>query len=387
MTVQDLTEKYGISEAELYVYAYKHLKNFKKREAKEQTWKFSRTALRQLDWLLANERQQCDQTDKADDKPATKTDDFWPHDPTEDEPDDSKVAPPMIEAGTEKEENVYISMRTEEQNAWEEEKIEMTARMEAMQQELASLRHAHLTRERDAAEKQAELLAKAIHEKQLAESKIAVMKEDTASVKHLTAVRIKELEERNASLEEQLKETHTQLSDSLEELVNAQQTIQQITETANKEGAEQKLKLLDADHRQNELYKAIHEKELALAEEKEKTQAILEKYNASLLRIGEIIGKVEKARQRMKEISAEFDMYINTDTEEEEIVKTSIPSIEETIEKPEQTTAPVQQQQQPVNLETVEVLGKPLHAIYPEHSPQERATAKPSIWRKIASFF
>ncbi len=396
MTVQELEKKYGINEAELYVYAYNHLKCFKNPEIKEQGWKYSGAALRQLDWLLAKEVQKENEMPK-------KEDDDW-RDPTEDEPDGTEVPMPKAEPELIKEAELktetvmpqkekeipYADKPDEKIAAWEEEKFEMEARLKAMQQELTQLRKTHLTTQRDSAEKQAELLAKAIHEKQLAESKIAVIKEDAASVKHLTNVRIKELEERNESLEHELKEMHAERATINEELKKVRQNAQEITEEADAKCSQQWLKLHEAERKQDELFKVIHEKEIALAEEKERTHNLLEKYNTALLRIGEIVGKIEKARVRMREISAEFDMYVNMDMEKkpEQLNEASGPSqIEE--KKVEQIqAAPVQQQiPKAPNPETVKVLGKPLHEIYPEKSPQEQAIAKQGIWRKIASFF
>ena len=392
MTMADLAEKYGMSEAELYVYAFNHLKSFRNQE--QQTGAFPALTLHQLDHLLMSEAQ------KKDDL-SLKDNDEWAHDPTEDEPDDREVAPPMIEPEQVKEErNIEDAPKrlndeepphatTESWETWG--KSEMIARMEAMKQELEALRQNHLDAQSSAAEKQAELLAKAIHEKQLAESKIATIKEDAASVKHLSNIRIKELEERNDTLEKQLKDTHEELNNSIEELIKAQHMIQETKDSANKKGAQQALQLLDAEHRQNELYKAIHEKEIALTEEKEKTQDLLEKYNAALLRIGEIVSKIEKARTRIREIGAEFDVYVNADiiaeAEETDSEPTTIAMVEAGKTETYQMETPIQPLSQSPNPKTLNVLGKPLHEIYPDRTPQEKTHTTLNIWHKIASFF
>lgn len=340
---------------------------------------------------------------KRDETPPKISDD-WTHDPTEEEPDDNDVAPPMIEPEEiqEKIANAQanrasqcraILERREREEAERQErdtegKSEMAARIEALQQELTALRQTHLTVQSDTALKQNELLTKAIREKQIAESQIALMKEDVASVKHLSNVRIKELEERNAVLEKQLKETQIELNNTVENLIKSQHTIQDITATANKEGAQQKLQLLDAQHQQDELYKALHEKEMAVTEEKEKAQALMEKYNGALQRMGEMIRKIEKARMRMSEISAEFDVYLH---DEDMMLKTETTSEESPVTismggtKVKSDPAASSLQCTPtLNPETVEVLGKPLHEIHSENSPP---ALKPNIWRKIASFF
>ena len=424
MTAKELAEKYGMCEADLYAYASTHLKNYKKRGT-TQTGKLSGSALRQLDWLLMDEEKQNDEVDKIEamKEPAPKTDD-WP-DPTDDEPDETEVEPPLVEPETtkgkqgqkfisieekpesevtktalEKEEPVMEEKRKPQalselaEKAWEKEKNEMYARMEEMQQELAALRHTNLKMQSSTAEKQAELLAKTIQERQLAEERIAVMKQDAESVKHLSNVRIKELEDRNESLEEQVKAAHNELTSVSDELLAAQRVIQEIKDNANKQGAQQKLEILDAQHKQDELFKIIHEKEIALTEEKEKSQEILEKYNGALMRMGEMIGKIEKARTRMRELSAEFDMYVSSDmaSEAKELAEAPKPVTAVEEKKPEQLTVPPVQEQIPIpqapNPETIEVCGKPLHEIYPETSPQQKEQAqKPSLWRKIASFF
>lgn len=385
MTVQDLTKKYGMSEVELYMYAFTNLKSFKNRETKKQTWKLAGEELRQLDWLLASSVQK---KDEMPSKKEDKDDDWTTYDPTEDEPDDSEVPTPMIAPDDVEKE---LDINSDVPSSWEEEKGEMAARIEALQQELDSLRQTHLTMQSDTATKQTELLAKAIHEKQLAETKIAVIKEDIMTVKHLSNVRIKELEERNAILEKQLKDAHIELNNTVENLIKSQHTIQEITDAANKDGAQQKLQLLDAQHQQDELYKAIHEKEIALSEEKEKTQTLMEKYNGALQRIGEIIRKIEKSRARMREISAEFDVYIN-DAEmmpEAEIVTAQQPgtvvvdNVNKT--KPELAATSLQPLKTPASA-PLEVLGKPLTETQAEHH-QEQVIPKPNIWRKIASFF
>ena len=375
MKVQDLTEKYGMSEVELYVYAFNHLKNFKKRETQEQTWKLSDSALRQLDWLLSSGAEKTE-----NEMPPKDTDDDWTHDPTEDEPDDSQVPPPMIE---EPKDQALAAIDTQEE--WNEEKSEMKARIEALQQELASLRQTHLAMQSDTANKQTELLAKAIHEKQVAESKIAALKEDAASVKHLSNIRIKELEQRNSVLEKQLKDNQIELNTAVEKLIKSQHAIQEVTDAANKEGAAQKLELLEAQHLQDDLYKAIHEKEIALTEEKEKAQSLMEKYNGALQRIGEIVSKVEQARTKMKEISAEFDVYINSSNPTAEKVTEDLILVNKEQLKPTTILSP---QPQTPNVKTIEVLGKPLQEIQPQNSShQEQVILKQNIWRKIASFF
>ena len=407
MTLQDLSDKYGMNEAELYVYAFNHLRGFKKREAKEKKRKFSEAALRQLDWILANEGRQEDEIKEEIEEMPQKENDDWLHDPTEDEPDDNEIEPPMVEPAPEKSEQ-KTSERIEDaddekqhaiaqnQQAWAEEKSEMSARLKAMQQELNALRHTHLTVQSDAAEKQAELLAKAIHEKQIAESKIAMIKNDAASVKHLSNVRIKELEERNETLEQKLKDMHAEMTTATEEMQKLRQSLQKVTAAADEKCSKQWLQLHEADRKQDELFKAIHEKEIALTEEKEKTQNLLEKYNSTLLRIGEIVTKIEKARSKMREISAEFDEYVNANETAEagEIGEAARPDAAVLDEsKPEQIApaAPIQSQApvlaQAPNPDTIEVLGKPLHEIYPEQIPQEQATPRSSLWRKIASFF
>lgn len=385
MTVQDLTKKYGMSEVELYMYAFTNLKSFKNRETKKQTWKLAGEELRQLDWLLASSVQK---KDEMPSKKEDKDDDWTTYDPTEDEPDDSEVPTPMVAPDDVEKE---LDINSDVPSSWEEEKGEMAARIEALQQELDSLRQTHLTMQSDTATKQTELLAKAIHEKQLAEAKIAVIKEDIMTVKHLSNVRIKELEERNAILEKQLKDAHIELNNTVENLIKSQHTIQEITDAANKDGAQQKLQLLDAQHQQDELYKAIHEKEIALSEEKEKTQTLMEKYNGALQRIGEIIRKIEKSRARMREISAEFDVYIN-DTEmtpEAEIVTAQQPGTvvvdNANKTKPELAATSLQPLKTPASA-PLEVLGKPLTETQAKHH-QEQVIPKPNIWRKIASFF
>ena len=346
---------------------------------------------------------------KRDETPPKISDD-WTHDPTEEEPDDNDVAPPMIEPEEiqEKIANAQanrasqcraILERREREEAERQErdtegKSEMAARIEALQQELTAfaLRQTHLTMQSDTALKQNELLAKAIREKQIAESQIALMKEDVASVKHLSNVRIKELEERNAVLEKQLKETQIELNNTVENLIKSQHTIQDITATANKEGAQQKLQLLEAQHQQDELYKAIHEKEMAVTEEKEKAQALMEKYNGALQRMGEMIRKIEKARTRMSEISAEFDVYLHDEDMMLQMENTStkfpvaMSMAENNVKSAPETSS--LQRTPALNPETVEVLGKPLHEIHAQNSPsQEQVLLKPNIWRKIASFF
>ena len=344
---------------------------------------------------------------KRDETPPKISDD-WTHDPTEEEPDDNDVAPPMIEPEEiqEKIANAQANRasrcravleRREREEAERQErdadgKSEMAARIEALQQELTALHQTHLTMQSNTALKQNELLAKAIREKQIAESQIALMKEDVASVKHLSNVRIKELEERNAVLEKQLKETQIELNNTVENLIKSQRTIQDITATANKEGAQQKLQLLEAQHQQDELYKAIHEKEMAVTEEKEKAQALMEKYNGALQRMGEMIRKIEKARTRMSEISAEFDVYLHAEDMMLQMENTSTKSpvaismAENNVKSAPETSS--LQRTPTLNPETVEVLGKPLHEIHAQNSPsQEQVLLKPNIWRKIASFF
>ncbi len=412
MTVQELSEKYGMSEAQLYEYAASRFRSFRKNEENGEPPMFTGQTLRQLDWLLAIDREQRKEAVEKEEfipKVADDKNDDWEHDPTEDEPDDSEVPPPMVEpekSEMEPTKPTENELKEEEnkkphtiselaEKAWEKEKCEMAARMEKMQQELASLRHTNLKMQSSTAEKQAELLAKAVQERQLAEERIALMKQDTASFKHLSNVRIRELEGRNADLEEQVKTTQNELTDVSAELITAQRVIQEIKDHANQQGAEQKLQLLNAQHRQDELYKIIHEKEIKLTEEKEKFQELMEKYNGALMRMGEMIGKIEKARTRMQEISAEFDAYIKDDagSEYKEIEKAPQNPVEEiTGKKPEQLASPPEQkpEQMPVpNPETLEVLGKPLHEIYPKQSPlKEQASAKPpTLWRKIASFF
>lgn len=121
-------------------------------------------------------------------------------------------------------------------------------------------------------------------------------KENAAAQKHLASVRIKELEERNEQ--------------QTEELTDIQHAIQELRDTANKKGTRQALELLDAQEQQEKLCKTIHEKDLVIMETKEKQQELLEKYNAALGCNGEIIGKALKTHERMKEISAEFDVYM-----------------------------------------------------------------------------
>ena len=342
-------------------------------------------------------------------EPPPKSSDDWAHDPTEEEPDDNEVAPPMIEPEEIQERTVTaqadhdVRFRTnierkereeaDRQERTSEEKIEMAARIEALQQELTELRQTHLTMQSDTAMKQNELLGKAIREKQIAESQIILMKEDVASVKHLSNVRIKELEERNAVLETQLKETQLELNNTVEKLIESQHTIQDITAMANKEGAQQKLQILDAKHQQDELYKAIHEKEMAVIEEKEKTQALMEKYNGALQRMGEMIRKIEKARTRMSEISAEFDVYLHAEggmtmKTEDTATKSSVAiSMAEGNVKLDPTASSLQHIPAR-NPEPVEVLGNSLYKIHAQNShPQKQVDLKPNIWRKIASFF
>lgn len=418
MTVQGLAKKYGMCEEELLNYASCHLRSFRRRGEKGETRKLTGQMLRQLDWLLANEGRQDDEPIAIEDLPPRKIDDDWAHDPTEDEPDDSEVPPPM-EAPEQEEKPQEAVIRDEPkaepvktaedkkphdlselaEKAWEKEKSAMYARMEELQQELAALRHTNLKMQSSTAEKQAELLAKTIQERQLAEERIALMKQDAASVKHLSNVRIKELEDRNAELEEQVKSAHNELTNVSADLISAQRVIQEIKDNANKQGAEQKLQLLDAQHKQDELFKIIHEKEIELTDEKEKFQDLMEKYNGALLRMGDMIGKIEKARTRMQEISAEFDVFVNSDTaaEARELSEAKPPVAEIEEKKPEQIAAvpeiPVQQQipkeapQQAPNPETIEVLGKPLHEIYPEKSPLKEQAKPQGLWRKIASFF
>lgn len=85
-------------------------------------------------------------------EPPPKSSDDWAHDPTEEEPDDNEVAPPMIDPEEIQERTVTaqadhdVRFRTnierkereeaDRQERTSEEKIEMTARIEALQQEL-----------------------------------------------------------------------------------------------------------------------------------------------------------------------------------------------------------------------------------------------------------
>lgn len=341
------------------------------------------------------------------DEPSPKTNDNWAHDPTEEEPDDSEVTPPRgapeeteerivnVQADLDDRFRAVIEHREQEEAECQareaSEKIEMAARIAALQQELTALRETHLTMQSDTAAKQTEVLAKAIHEKQMAESQIAMLKEDVTAAKHLSNVRIKEVEDRNAILEKQLKDTHIELTNTVEKLMNAQHTLQEITAAANKEGAQQKLQLLDAQHQQDELYRAIHDKELALTEEKEKTQALMEKYNSALQRMGEMIRKIEKTRVRMKEISAEFDVYVNDVddiTTETERIATKAPTTAASSGnkvKPEMAAKPLQDPQIPTPA-TTEVPGTPRHDSQ-NISHREQVLPRPNIWRKIASFF
>lgn len=422
MTLEDLSEKYGMSKDDLIAYASTHLKNFRRRSIREHE-KIPGSALRQLDWLLANRElndQVIEEIKKDEESPKKEIDNDWAHDPTEDEPDDTEVAPPPIEPEPIKEKQpkrvpMKSKPKTDEkkphtlsidaESVWEKEKAEMLKQMEAMQQELADLRHSNLKMQSGAAEKQAELLSKAIQERQLAEERIALMRQDAESIKHLSNIRIQELEERNTSLDEEVKKARIDLANVTKELIEAQHVLQETRDNANTQGAEQKLQLLDAQHRQDELFKIIHEKELALAEERDKTREIIEKYNNGLMRMGEIICKIDKARKKMREISSDFDdIYINSDAEELNKITEAAASEPETMieeKKPKQIEAQEMKQQEkhPIeqpeerlkeqaapNPETMKVLGKPLHEIYPEKRPQEQAS-KPGFWRRVASFF
>ena len=117
----------------------------------------------------------------------------------------------------------------------------------------------------------------------------------------------------------------------------------------------------------------------------------MEKYNAALLRIGEIVSKIEKARTRIREIGAEFDVYVNADiiaeAEETDSEPTTIATVEAGKTETYQMETPIQPLSQSPNPKTLNVLGKPLHEIYPDRTPQEKTHTTLNIWHKIASFF
>ena len=241
MTVQDLTEEYGMTEAEIHAYAFKNLKSYHKTN-EPQTRKLSGPEMRQLDLLLSRENQ------KEGKKEYMEIDDDW-LDPTENEPDDIEVGSPMIDpeqnALPQKEASILqapqekiahekkTQIALQEREMWETEKSKMQAKIEVISRELATLRSAYLTMQSDAAEKQSQ----AIHEKQIAEAKITAMREDFASVNHLSNIRIKELEDRNESLENKVKEMHTENGKMAEELTAAKHINEEIKDSANKKGA------------------------------------------------------------------------------------------------------------------------------------------------------
>lgn len=241
----------------------------------------------------------------------------------------------------------------------EKEFATLQRRFDEVQGELANLQHLYLAVQSDAAAKQADLLTKMSHERKASDAKITLLEEDAASAKHLSTIRIKELEERNNTLEQQLIAAHEASDKQADTQMNLQRQIQEISAEANKKGAQQALKLLDAEHLQNELYKSIHEKDIELAEANKKQQEILEKYNAALMRMGEIIDKVKKARDRMKEISAEFDMYI---------IEPAAPATQDA-ETEKNAISRMEAERTP-----------DFHGVTPQIN-------KINIWQKIASFF
>ena len=378
MTMQELINHYGMSESELYVYACKHIEGFADSLSHERAWDFDRKTLRRLERLLEAEREKNDGDD-------------WPHDPADDEPDDAEIDLPVFEPERTEMLDDEVAEKQELPQSLIAQQLEtendtLTKQLETLKQELAALRHAHLTVQRDAAAKQTELLAQAAHDRKTAETRISALKEDAAAQKHLASVRIKEVEERNNSLEQQLVSAQEKYNQQTEELMGIQHAIQELRDTANKKGTQQAMELLDAQGQQEKLCKTIHEKDLEIMEAKEKQQELLEKYNAALGRIGEIIGKVLKARERMKEISAEFDVYIDAEDAgtSENMAAVEIPATQ----KETTATDTFPKPQPSPNPKTVEILGKPIGATptNPETVIKEQAKT-PSLWRRIASFF
>ena len=388
MNVRELTKKYGIRESELYVYACKHIPGFIESLPHERPWDFDGKTLQQLEQLLEAERRE-----KSEDEGGRN----WAHDPADDEPDDSGIEPPVLMPDKQEEERVIPHNEfqlPEEDDApagidtttierLEAEKEKLAEQASTYKQELAALRHEYLTVQRDAAAKQEELLAQAAQERKHAEQKIYALREDVAAQKHLAAVRIKEVENRNDTLEQQLMKTREEYSLQTEELMNLQHAIQDLRDTANKKGTQQALELLDAQGQQEKLCKTIHEKDLEIMEAKEKQQELLGKYNDALQRIGEIIGKVMKTRERMKESFAEFDIYIDAEKSPATETADHIPAQDELPPADLPGTHPTSP-----NPETVEILGQSVGATptLPETVIKEQA-AKPTLWRRIASFF
>ncbi|MBO6209293.1 MAG: hypothetical protein J6N99_01265, partial [Schwartzia sp.] len=333
-----------------------------------------------------------------------KNNDDWAHDPTDEEPDDAEIEMPVFEP----EEPEPLDEETIEKqklspSRWTEpiinsdvsknlngqldaENTALKEQIATLKQELATLRHEHLTVQRDAAAKQTELLAQAAHDRKTAETRISALKDDAAAQKHLSSVRIKELEERNDALEQQLVNAQEKYNQQTEELMGIQHALQDLRDTANKKGTQQALELLDAQGQQEKLCKTIHEKDLEIMDAKEKQQELLEKYNAALGRIGEIIGKVMKTRERMRESFAEFDVYI--DAEENE-TDAAVENADNTITAAKEPSAPeLLPPVQAPNPKTVEILGKPVGETPtgPEAVIREQVK-QPSLWRRIASFF
>lgn len=387
MTKQELLKRFDLTEPELYVYACKHLNDFQRCAPHERGRGFNEITLRKLERLLMQDEKRKHDMDRE-----------WPQDPTDEEPDDNEIDFRSIyedEDEDEPAENTNSQEAPEQDMAdinvnakidlLETEKAELAEEAASIKQELAALRHEYLTAQRDAAAEKAEYLAQAAKDRKTAEATIAALKEDVAAQKHLASARIKEVEDRNDVMERQLVKAQEEYNLQSEELMNLQHAIQDLRDTASKKGTQQALELLEAQGQQEKLCKIIHEKELEIMEAKEKQQEIVGKYNAALQRIGEIIGKVMKTRERMKESFAEFDVYIDAEKEETDTAA----AIGEPVLASNESPAPelIPPTQTAPSPETVEIFGTPVGETptVPEKVIKEQA--KPTIWRRIASFF
>lgn len=386
MTKQELLTKYDLTEPELYVFACKYLKDFQKCAPHERGKEFNARTLRQLERLLEKGREDDDMEwiDPADEEPDDNEVDFRTICP-EEEPADGMNNQP------EPEQELTDRYTNEKIDRLEAEKADLAEQASTFKQELAALRDEFFTAQRNAAAEKAELLAQAGKHRKNAETTISALKEDIAAQKQLASVRIKEVEDRNEILEQQLKKTQEEYNLQSEELINLQHAIQDLREAANKKGTQQAMELLDAQGQQEKLAKTIHEKDLEIMEAKEKQQEIVGKYNAALQRTGEIIAKIMKTRERMKESFAEFDVYI--DAEKEEKTAAAVENADNIItaanEPPALTALEMIPSAQAVpNPKTVEILGQPVGETPtgPEAVIREQAK-KPSLWRRIASFF
>lgn len=246
-----------------------------------------------------------------------------------------------------------------------------------MNQEYTVLQQARLTEQSRAAARQAELLARTSAKKKAAEAKIAAIKEELAAARHLSAIRVKELEERNAALEQNLADAHASFEARTEELMAAQHKIQKLTDAANKKGAEQELKILDAQRLQSDLSKVIHEKELALADAKERQQELLEKHNTLLAQMGEIIGKIQKAKESMREISAEFDAYVGEQIENSAQTDEPVAALNPADDTASREAAMRAEAIEAPCLDSVEICGRPM---------SEKSAAL-GFFRRVASYF